>query len=77
MFSFHFDQVSNKPSFYTLVLTGLTLLFILYITYHRKSIKFSRDILLWLFLFGILVGIHGILHHMMEVSYGYNPLKYL
>jgi hypothetical protein len=34
----YFENVANKPSFYTLVLTGLIILLIIYITFNTKSV---------------------------------------
>jgi hypothetical protein len=68
-----FDQVYNKPSFYALAVTGIIIFIILFETIRGAS----KNELMWLFLFGILVGIHGILHLNMEVHYHYNPLEHL
>ncbi len=64
-------SIYNKPSFYALLTTGIIILLILIQTYRGAPINQLK----WLFLFSILVGIHGILHHILEINYGYNPIQ--
>ena len=64
------QPVYLAPSFYSLVATGFSILFIL-IGYYRAV---PLEQLTFWTLFSILVGIHGVLHFQMETGYGFNPL---
>jgi hypothetical protein len=64
----------RAPSFYALVLTGISIgaiLLYLYMKGMRAMTPFQVGTLA--ILLGILVGIHGLLHLGVEVIYGYNP----
>ena len=60
------------PSFYALFITGVIslIVFIIGIT-HVKRLDFNS-----ICLFGILIGVHGLLHLGMESTYNYNPIQY-
>ncbi len=66
----------QKPSFYAHLFSGLLILFVLLLLffYYRKvSLSFYQKVIL-LLLLAIVIGIHGISHHQMEVDYGVDPL---
>ena len=69
------SSILTKPSFYALISTGIFIL-VLLIIYVRNIKKISFDTkLIFLSLFGILIGIHGLLHLGLEYIYNYNPLE--
>ncbi len=74
-----FQNVYNKPSFYSHIFTGLISLFfilIIFIYYNKLNLNFYQKLIL-LLLFAILIGIHGLSHLFLEVYYNFNPLQHL
>jgi uncharacterized membrane protein HdeD (DUF308 family) len=70
-----FSLFSN-PSFYAHLISGLLILFallLLFFYYRKVSLSFYQKLVL-LLLIAIVIGIHGISHHQMEVDYHFNPL---
>lgn len=68
----------TTPSFYALVLTGISIGGILLYLYTKGLGSMSSfQVATLATLLGILVGIHGLLHLGAEVIYGYNPLRNL
>lgn len=62
----------KKPSFYSLVLTGLLILIAIVMMFQNwKKIDRVNAVLL----IGILIGVHGLLHLGFEAYYKYNPLE--
>lgn len=76
--SIYRDTIYYKPSVYAHAMTGL-LIFIGAIIVIQNYQVLSNDAvhtqLTLLLLFGILIGIHGLLHLGLEYMYNYNPLK--
>lgn len=63
-----------RPSFLGLIATGIISLIALIIyTMNYNSFTAIDHLQFWL-LFGILIGIHSILHHLEEIQYEFNPL---
>lgn len=74
-----FQNVLDKPSFYAHIFTGiaiLTVLLLLYFYYKRINFSFYQKLILILMI-SILVGIHGLSHHLLEIYYGFNPIHSL
>ncbi len=68
----------QAPSFYALVLTGISIGAILLYLYSMGLRSMSSfQVATLATLLGILVGIHGLLHLGAEAVYGYNPLSAL
>lgn len=69
-----------SPSFLALVLNGILILIsLLYIIYsYNSGVKFDPyQTIVLLFMFTLVISVHGLLHAQMEKLYGYNPLKTL
>ncbi len=72
-----FENVLNKPSFYSHLLTGIITLFviiIIYFNYKKINLSFYQKMIL-LLLITIIIGIHGISHLLLETNYHFNPLE--
>ncbi len=72
-----FENVFDKPSFYAHIFTGIALLItllIFFLNYRRITLSFYQKLVL-LLLITIVVGIHGLSHHLLEIYYGFNPLR--
>lgn len=63
-----------RPSFFGHCITGILLIvtLVIYII-NYKSLTVKEHLQFWL-LWGILMGVHAILHHFEEVFHGWNPL---
>ena len=71
--------VLTKPSFYALALTGLTSLVVLVLLLANLSQIVKKGpvkLIMVVSLFGIVVGVHGLLHLGLESVYNYNPIEY-
>lgn len=69
-------RIFNKPSYYSLIFTGIiwVAVFIL-ILQNFPSLRRSPEKLIIVFsLFGILVGVHGLIHLGLESYYNFNPM---
>ena len=69
-------RIFNKPSYYSLFFTGIiwVAVFIL-ILQNFSSLRRSPEKLIIVFsLFGILVGVHGLIHLGLESYYNFNPM---
>ena len=62
----------TKPSFYGIIITGLIILYLLILFYNNGQQLTITEIIL----FGILVGVHCLLHLGLEINYQYNPIEY-
>ena len=72
------NPILLKPSFYALVLTGILSLvvFILILgTWSSLIKKGTNKLMVVLSMFGMLVGVHGLLHLGLESVYNYNPIE--
>lgn len=72
------EQYLIAPSFNSLVITGLILLFslVLFIQNRKEILKLQNHKLINLALLAsIAIGIHGLLHLGTESVYGFNPYK--
>lgn len=68
-----------SPSFNSLVITGLLLLFILIMvnTNFKEILRFSTyQKLTLLFMLSIAIGSHGLIHLGVEEKYNFNPYKW-
>ena len=71
-------NIFTKPSFYAHAINGLTILIviILIFTNFNRLKRFDiYNIITLIISFGILIGIHGLLHLGLETQYNYNPLE--
>ena len=67
------------PSYYAHILNGgLLLLALIVIIYNFSKIRKlgTYQLIIFLFIFSIAVGIHGISHLGLEKTYNYNPIQY-
>ena len=72
------EQYLIAPSFNSLLITGLLLLFslVLFIQNRKEILKLGHHKLIKLALLAsIAIGIHGLLHLGTECIYGFNPYK--
>ncbi len=63
-----------KPSFFALVFSGLSIgiaLILFAMNYEKIN---PQTIIRIILLFSIAIGIHGLLHFVYELHYGFNPL---
>ena len=66
------------PSFYTHIISGLLVVFAIYILYANYSKIRNLEtykILILILGFSISIGIHGLSHLGLETTYNYNPLN--
>ena len=71
-------NIFTKPSFYAHTINGFTILIaiILIFTNFNRLKRFDiYNIITLVISFGILIGIHGLLHLGLETQYNYNPLE--
>lgn len=67
------NNVYNKSSFYAQVVSGLVIMYCIYLyVYGTFSVLENLIILL---LFSISIGIHGLAHLFMELNYNWNPFE--
>jgi len=67
----------DKPSFYSLFITGILTLWILIIVYksYKSLNKLTAEKMIHLIAcIGLLIGVHGLIHLGLEYVYNYNPL---
>ncbi len=67
----------DKPSFYSLLITGILTLWILIIVYKSyKSLKklTPEKLIHVIACIGLLIGVHGLIHLGLEYVYNYNPI---
>ncbi len=72
-----FENVFDKPSFYAHIFTCIALLaalLLLFFNYRNITLSLYQKLVL-LLLIAIVVGIHGLSHHMLEIYYQFNPMK--
>ncbi len=72
-------HVYHKPSFYTHIFTGVAILItllLLYFYYKKINLSIYQKIIIFLLL-TIIISIHGISHHYLEIYYHFNPLEYI
>ena len=68
----------TKPSFYALTVNGFTVMVALILIFTNYSSLKRMDphrIITLVLLFGILIGMHGLLHLGLETHYNYNPIE--
>lgn len=70
----------NKPSFYSLLLTGV-IWFVLVVIFIRNYSFFKKSrpdkMIEMVSLIGLVIGVHGLLHLGLESVYGFNPMIHL
>ena len=70
----------NKPSFYSLLLTGV-IWFVLVVIFVRNYSFFKKSrpdkMIEMVSLIGLVIGVHGLLHLGLESVYGFNPMIHL
>jgi hypothetical protein len=72
-------MLSLTPSFMTLAITGMILMFVIIlmmINYKQVAKIAPIELASFLCVLSIAIGSHGLLHLGLEVVYGYNPLKW-
>lgn len=66
----------KKPSFWSLVLTGIMILYILIkLIKNKHHDKDDPMFMIRMILLTVVFGIHGLLHLGLEKVYDYNPLE--
>ena len=71
-------NIFTKPSFYAHAINGLTILIVIiliFTNFNRLKKMDIYNIITLVISFGILIGIHGLLHLGLETQYNYNPLE--
>ncbi len=68
----------TKPSFYSLLLTGV--IWLILVTIFVKNYSFFKNsrpdkLIEYISLIGLIIGVHGLLHLGMESVYGFNPME--
>ena len=72
-------DIFSAPSYYSLFLTGIIWVIVLIMIIKNYSL-FTRNpekMIIVLTLFGILVGVHGLIHLGLENYYNFNPMNWL
>ena len=67
------------PSLNSLFITGIIILviFILFVINYKKFIKLDYYLqIVLLSLISIAIGVHGLIHHAVEINYNFNPYNY-
>ncbi len=67
----------DKPSFYSLFITGILFLWIIIIVFksYKTLFKLTPEKGIHLIAcIGLLIGVHGLIHLGLEYVYNYNPL---
>lgn len=64
-----------RPSFLAFNLQGILLAIIVLLFIQNYKSLSKKELMLGLLLFSVTIGIHSVLHHIEEQSYGFNPLK--
>ena len=67
-----------KPSFYSLLFTGV--IWFLLVAIFLKNYSFFKNsrpdkLIEMISLIGLVIGVHGLLHLGMESVYGFNPME--
>ncbi len=78
MHMYNMHPMLTKPSFYSLLLTGVIWFFIVIVFIKNYSFfKNSRPdkLIEQVSLIGLVIGVHGLLHLGMESVYGFNPME--
>ena len=74
------EKVLVAPSFNSLVVTGLSMLFALVLFLQNRKTFMNMDCykqIKLLFLFSIAIGVHGLLHLGLETTYHFNPYNWM
>lgn len=71
-------RIFTKPSYYSLFITGILwlVIFIMIIKNYSTLSRNPEKMIVVLSLFGILVGVHGLIHLGLENYYKFNPLMW-
>ena len=72
-------MLTLTPSFMSLAITGLILMFVIILTIinYKQFAKINKiELVSFLCVLSIAIGSHGLLHLGLEVVYGYNPLNW-
>ena len=68
----------SKPSFYSLLITGI-IWFVLVIIFFKNYSFFKKSrpdkMIEMISLIGLVIGVHGLLHLGLESVYGFNPME--
>ena len=78
MHMYNMRPILTKPSFYSLLLTGIIWFFLVIVFIKNYSFfKNSRPdkLIEQVSLIGLVIGVHGLLHLGMESVYGFNPME--
>ena len=71
-------SIFKKPSFWLNGIQGILILWVLVISwvYRKDLLKLSiYEKCVLLLLFGLVIGVHGLLHLVLEKVYDWNPLE--
>lgn len=72
-------MLTLTPSFMSLAITGLILMFVIILTIinYKQFAKINKiELVSFLCVLSIAIGSHGLLHLGLEAVYGYNPLNW-
>ena len=72
-------MLTLTPSFLSLAITGLILMFVIILTIinYKQFAKINKiELVSFLCVLSIAIGSHGLLHLGLEAVYGYNPLNW-
>lgn len=67
----------NRPSFLAFIFQGIILFIFFILFYQNYNTLNNKEIMNYLLLLSISVGIHSILHYREEKDFNYNPFIYL
>ena len=72
------NSIFTKPSYYAGAINGFTAFVALILIFSNYSSLKKMDpfrIIILVILFGLLIGMHGLMHLGLENSYNYNPME--
>ena len=72
------NSIFTKPSYYASAINGFTVFVALILIFSNYSSLKKMDpfrIIILVILFGLLIGMHGLMHLGLENSYNYNPME--
>jgi len=71
-------SIFTKPSFYAHAINGVAILIaiiLIFANFNRLKKLDIYKIITLVISFGVLIGIHGLLHLGLETHYNYNPIE--
>lgn len=65
----------KRPSFFGFLMQGILLAFFVVYFVNNYNVLSKKDIMLYILLLSIAIGLHSIIHDREERYYGFNPLE--